>query len=98
MVRVCTNNRDAIASALVSIGSKEMKKILEEVQSGAFAREWIAECEAGGPNMAKLREASHTHPLEKVGKKLRKMMSWLKPNRPADTAASPVDEPMLEAA
>ncbi len=56
---------------------KEMKKILEEVQSGAFAREWIAECEAGWPNMSALRSKSLNHPMEVVGKKLRKMMSWL---------------------
>jgi ketol-acid reductoisomerase len=57
---------------------KEMKKILDEVQSGAFAREWIAECEAGWPNMNELRQASHDHPIEQVGGKLRKMMSWLR--------------------
>ena len=56
---------------------KEMKKILEEVQSGAFAREWIAECEAGWPNMSALRSKSRNRPVEVVGKKLRKMMSWL---------------------
>ncbi len=56
----------------------EMKKILEEVQSGAFAREWIAECDAGWPNMSELRSKSVNHPMESVGKKLRKMMSWLR--------------------
>jgi ketol-acid reductoisomerase len=56
---------------------KEMEKILEEVQSGAFAREWIAECEAGWPNMSALRSKSLNHPMEVVGKKLRKMMSRL---------------------
>ena len=70
---------------------QEMKKILKEVQDGTFAREWIEECEAGWPNMDKLREASHTHPIEKVGKKLRSMMSWLKPKKAADTVASPVE-------
>jgi len=56
----------------------EMKKILEEVQSGAFAREWIEECDAGWPNMSELRSKSVNHPMETVGKKLRKMMSWIR--------------------
>ncbi len=57
---------------------KEMKKILDEVQSGEFAREWIAECDAGWPNMSKLRSASLNHPMETIGKKLRNMMSWIR--------------------
>ncbi len=68
----------------------EMKKILGEIQSGEFAREWIDECENGMPNMTKMRAASKTHPIETVGKKLRKMMSWLKREKPSDTAAAPV--------
>jgi ketol-acid reductoisomerase len=70
---------------------QEMQRILDEIQSGAFAREWIAECEAGWPNMERLRTASRTHPVEAVGRQLRAMMPWLKPHRPADTAASPVE-------
>lgn len=70
---------------------KEMKKILAEIQSGEFAREWIAECENGWPNMSRLRNASRTHPLETTGRKLRKMMSWLKRDKKEDTAASPVE-------
>ena len=70
---------------------QEMKQILHEVQSGQFAREWIAECEQGGHEMEKLRAASKNHPLEVVGRKLRKMMSWLRTQKPADTAASPVE-------
>ncbi len=57
---------------------KEMKKILEDVQSGVFAREWIEECDAGWPNMSRLRAESLNHPIETVGKELRAMMSWLK--------------------
>jgi ketol-acid reductoisomerase len=56
----------------------EMKRILSEVQSGAFAEEWIKECDAGWPNMNRLRDASTNHPIEVVGKKLRSMMSWLR--------------------
>ena len=55
----------------------EMKKILADVQSGAFAKEWIEECDAGWPNMSRLRQESLDHPIEKVGKELRSMMSWL---------------------
>ncbi|MCG8342136.1 MAG: ketol-acid reductoisomerase [Chlorobiales bacterium] len=55
----------------------EMKKILGEVQDGSFAREFIEECNSGYPNMKKLRESNASHPIEKVGTKLRKMMSWL---------------------
>ena len=60
---------------------QEMKKILEEVQSGQFAKEWIKECEAGWPNMNPLREAHMTHPIETVGKKLRSMMSWIRKDK-----------------
>ena len=56
----------------------EMKRILEEIQSGAFAREWIAENEAGQPRMKQLRKASREHLIEKVGQKLRSMMPWLR--------------------
>ena len=69
---------------------KEMKEILGEIQSGQFAREWIAECDANWPNFDGLRTASKEHPIEKVGKKLRGMMSWLRPSKSADTADSPV--------
>ena len=70
---------------------EEMKRILKEVQDGTFAREWIEECERDWPNMKRLREESQTHLIEKVGKKLRGMMSWLKPKRAADTVGSPVE-------
>ncbi|MFH1092053.1 MAG: ketol-acid reductoisomerase [Pseudomonadota bacterium] len=57
---------------------REMKRILEEVQSGEFAREWILENKAGRPvfNAARRREAEHL--LTEVGERLRGMMSWLK--------------------
>jgi len=57
---------------------KEMKRILEEVQSGEFAREWIEENEKGRPLFNKLRRADDNHPVEVVGKKLRGMMDWIK--------------------
>jgi len=57
---------------------KEMKKILKEVQSGKFAREWIRENQNGRPNFNKLLQEADEHPIEKVGKQLREMMPWMK--------------------
>ncbi len=56
---------------------KEMQKILEEIQSGKFADEWIEENEKGKPLFNKKREKMEEHQIEKVGKELRKMMPWL---------------------
>jgi ketol-acid reductoisomerase len=56
---------------------KEMKKILQEVQSGEFAREWLNEYQSGQKNMEKLRKENSEHPIEAVGSRLRSMMSWL---------------------
>jgi ketol-acid reductoisomerase len=57
---------------------EEMKKILAEIQSGAFAKEWIAEDKAGRKNFTRAKEAYAAHPIEKVGAVLRGMMPWLK--------------------
>ena len=54
-----------------------MKKILEEIQSGEFAKEWIAENRAGGENLARMREEGAKHPIEEVGKGLRDKMPWI---------------------
>ncbi len=56
----------------------EMKKILQEVQDGTFAREWILENQAGRPSFLALRKKDAEHPIEIVGKELRSMMSWIK--------------------
>ena len=56
----------------------EMKRILADIQDGTFARNFVAECEAGKPEMAKIRERDAQHPIEQVGKGLRSMFSWLK--------------------
>ncbi|MDP3921566.1 MAG: ketol-acid reductoisomerase [Candidatus Omnitrophota bacterium] len=56
----------------------EMKKILEEIKSREFAKEWIEENKKGRPNFNKLREACDHHPVEKVGAELRSMMHWIK--------------------
>ncbi len=55
----------------------EMKKILGEIQSGAFAREWITENLAGRPGFLAMRKQHAEHPIEQTGKELRAMMSWL---------------------
>jgi ketol-acid reductoisomerase len=55
----------------------EMKKILGEIQSGDFAREWVAEDDAGRPAFTKYSEQGAEHGIEKVGAKLRPLMSWI---------------------
>ncbi|MDP6686263.1 MAG: ketol-acid reductoisomerase, partial [Candidatus Omnitrophota bacterium] len=57
---------------------KEMRKILQEVQSGKFAEEWIKENENGRPVYNKLSKEDDSHPVEVIGKKLRGMMDWIK--------------------
>ncbi|HSD51542.1 MAG TPA: ketol-acid reductoisomerase [Candidatus Methylomirabilis sp.] len=59
----------------------EMRKILGEIQSGQFAREWILENQAGRPSFYAMRKKDAEHPIEVVGKELRGMMSWLKGRR-----------------
>lgn len=56
---------------------KEMRKILQEIVTGQFAREFILENAAGRPMFNALEKADHNHPLEVVGRKLRKMMKWI---------------------
>ena len=56
---------------------KEMEKILKDIQSGKFAKNWIAENENGRPFFNKIRKDESTHQIEKVGAKLRKMMKWI---------------------
>ncbi len=55
----------------------EMKKILEEIQSGQFARDWLLENRAGQASFLATRRRERNHLIETVGKKLRKMMSWI---------------------
>src|SRR5829696_3634552 len=57
---------------------EEMKKILGEIQDGTFAREWIDDQDAGGPEFKAFREAAEKHPIEAVGHELRGLMSWVK--------------------
>jgi len=55
----------------------EMKKILAEIVNGEFAKEWILENQAGRPTFNALYKKDYNHPLEVVGKKLRRMMKWI---------------------
>ncbi|MBZ5602798.1 MAG: ketol-acid reductoisomerase [Acidobacteriia bacterium] len=65
---------------------KEMKKILSEVQSGEFAKQWICENQTGRRNFLAMREAAQNQPIEKVGKELREMMTFLKKKKEAGVA------------
>ena len=62
----------------------EMKKILKEIQSGQFAKEWMAENETGGKRFPEMRAQAAKHPIEEVGAKLRDMMPWIKAHRIVD--------------
>jgi ketol-acid reductoisomerase len=55
----------------------EMRKILQEIQSGQFAREWIMENKVGQPVFKALRRREREHTIEQVGKRLRSLMSWI---------------------
>jgi ketol-acid reductoisomerase len=60
---------------------KEMRKILKEIQTGKFARQWIAENESGSKNYKRMLKQDLAHPIERVGAKLRERMPWLKDTR-----------------
>ncbi len=66
----------------------EMKKILGEITSGSFAKEWVAENKAGRPRFTALREAGKLHPIEEVGAELRSMMPFISAGatRPQDVS------------
>ena len=57
---------------------KEMQRILKDIQDGTFAKNFVEECDKNKPLMKKLREENSKHEIEKVGKGLRAMFSWLK--------------------
>ncbi len=62
----------------------EMRKILAEIQSGEFAREWLLEAQAGKPVFNARTRAGEEHPLEEVGERLRGLMPWLAKDRLVD--------------
>ncbi len=70
---------------VIDAGVKErMKGILEDIQAGRFAREFILENQSGGVSFAALRKQGEQHPMEEVGARLRSLMPWLKEKRLVD--------------
>ncbi|MFM7127286.1 MAG: ketol-acid reductoisomerase [Actinomycetota bacterium] len=67
---------------------KTMQKILKEIQSGKFAKEWIAESESGREKFNALRAAGAAHQIEAVGKQLRSMMPWISAGKQKVSEAS----------
>ncbi len=63
---------------------KEMKKILSEIQSGQFAKEWMNEHRSGQMKFATMRKQQAEHPIEKVGEKLRTLMPWIAEGKMVD--------------
>jgi ketol-acid reductoisomerase len=62
----------------------EMKRILDDIQSGRFARDWVQECQAGQPSFKAMRRRAAEQPIEEVGAKLRAMMPWIAKNKLVD--------------
>ena len=62
----------------------EMRRILEEIQSGRFAREFVTENQAGAPTIKAMRRRSQAHAIEDVGARLRAMMPWIEANKLVD--------------
>jgi ketol-acid reductoisomerase len=63
---------------IIDAGVKErMRGVLDEIQTGSFAREWIQENQAGAPQFTALRRINAQHPIETVGREVRGMISWL---------------------
>jgi ketol-acid reductoisomerase len=62
----------------------EMKRILSDIQSGEFAKEFILENQAGAPTMKALRRLAQEHPIEEVGERLREMMPWIREKKLVD--------------
>ena len=63
---------------------ENMKAVLADIQSGAFAKRFIDDQEAGAPEFNSLRTKGETHPIETVGRELRKMFSWMKQSKADD--------------
>src|SRR5450432_1034839 len=64
----------------------EMKRILEDIQSGRFVRDWMVECAAGQPSFKATRRRDAEHQIEEVGSRLRAMMPWIAKNKLVDQA------------
>jgi ketol-acid reductoisomerase len=62
----------------------EMKKVLADIQTGRFTRDWMLECKAGQPNFKATRRLNDKHQIEEIGAKLRGMMPWIAKNKLVD--------------
>ena len=69
---------------ITSETKSEMRRILDDIQSGRFARDWVAECQAGQPSFKAMRRRNAEHSIEEVGERLRAMMPWIAENRLVD--------------
>ena len=67
----------------------EMRRILDAIQDGSFAREWLEENRRGRPNFERARQADKDHEIERVGAELRAMMPWSEEGRRAEKAEKP---------
>jgi ketol-acid reductoisomerase len=76
---------------------KEMGKILKEIQSGEFAKEWILENKANRPHFNALTAKDDNHLIESVGKELRGMFSWIKPGVTAEATVDAGEKNMVQA-
>ena len=73
----------------------EMRRILDEIQNGSFAREWLDENRAGRPNFDRLRQQDREHLIEQVGKQLRAMMPWAEEGKGAASESAAPKEPSM---
>jgi ketol-acid reductoisomerase len=64
----------------------EMKRVLDDIQSGRFARDWVLENKAGQPSFKAIRARGAAHQIEEVGARLRAMMPWIAKNKLVDKA------------
>ncbi len=76
----------------------EMKQLLADIRSGAFAKEWIAEARAGAPRFNELRRKAKDHEIERVGAQLRAMMPWTEEGKRAKPKAGAPKQPARESA
>ena len=73
----------------------EMRRILDQIQNGSFAKEWLDENRAGRPNFDRLRQQDREHVIEQVGKKLRAMMPWAEEGKVAAGGSASPKEPSV---
>jgi ketol-acid reductoisomerase len=71
-----------------------MRTILKEIQSGAFAQEWVAEHAAGKPRFNDYKRRSDAHPIERIGATLRSLMPWMREKQTVASAPAAKDEDM----